>query len=507
MFGSIVMTLESTKRIIIKQQDATLQGFRNPLNKAIGVTETAYLALSASAGAGPSWGIHAFMEQHPIASGVVIVTLSIAVIVWGGPIVAPYVAPFVPQAIGGLFGGGIGAQNAGATHIPTPPDLGKAVEHISTTLAPDSGLVANLAEAATTAVAGVLVHTAIRLVDGSTQTEEAEVPPAVSAAVQTEVLPVIDGVAQTDPVPIIDGVSQTEVTSVSSVVSQTEEPVISAIEHSRAIQRFVDAHKEHQLMETALFNAFKGAKESKEKITELEGLLHGLASRSADAMRDLLNLITGDSTGVSSKAIIERSVNMTLDTLSRMLDERGNVSASVRNDLIMQARGSATRSARNALDLLRESNSLDADAVITSYNEWFTKKDGAATEQIAMSARAVGPLAGKTDIAVAQPALGFYAELEAPAAGGAGGPAPAPLRGRALNNFLSESHYRNDSQVPEEVHAKMHAAFKSILDYVLSVKRAKAQDVSSIESLSSSDAEAIEETIREVFMIIMYHFY
>lgn len=53
----------------------------------------------------------------------------------------------------------------------------------------------------------------------------------------------------------------------------------------------------------------------------------------------------------------------------------------------------------------------------------------------------------------------------------------------------------------------MHAAFRSILDYVLSVKKAKAHDVSSIEALSPSDAEAIEETIREVFMIIMYHFY
>ena len=30
MFGSIVMTLKSTDHIIIKQQDATLQGFRNP---------------------------------------------------------------------------------------------------------------------------------------------------------------------------------------------------------------------------------------------------------------------------------------------------------------------------------------------------------------------------------------------------------------------------------------------------------------------------------------------
>ena len=30
MFGSIVMTLESTHHVIIKQQDATLQGFRSP---------------------------------------------------------------------------------------------------------------------------------------------------------------------------------------------------------------------------------------------------------------------------------------------------------------------------------------------------------------------------------------------------------------------------------------------------------------------------------------------
>ena len=35
MFGSIVMTLESTKRIIIKQQDATLQGFRTPVKEVV----------------------------------------------------------------------------------------------------------------------------------------------------------------------------------------------------------------------------------------------------------------------------------------------------------------------------------------------------------------------------------------------------------------------------------------------------------------------------------------
>lgn len=496
------MTLESTKRIIIKQQDATLQAFRNPLNKAIGVTETAYLALNASADTGASGGVRSFIEQHPIGCGVIIIAFGIAIIVWGGPIVAPYIAPFVPQTIGGLFGGGIGALNAGTPHMPTPPGFGKAVEHISTALTQDSGVLGHLTEAATTAVAGVIVHTTIQLIDGSTQTENfIEVPPAV------EVLPKVDEVVQTDAVSVIDGVSQTESVSVASHVTQTEEGVISAIEHSKAIQRFVDAHNEHQLAEAALFNAYKSAKASKSKIAELEALLHELAARSADSMRDLLHLITGNSTGVSSKSIIERSVNMTLNALSEMLDKRADLTLTVRKSLLEQARGSATRSARHALDLMRESNSLDADAVIASYNEWFTKHDGAATDRIAMSGRAVGPLAGKTDIAVAQPAVGFYAEAEAPAAGGAGGPAPAPLRGRALNNFLSESHYRNDSQVPEEVHAKMHAAFRSILDYVLSVKKAKAHDVSSIEALSPSDAEAIEETIREVFMIIMYHFY
>lgn len=35
MFGSIVMTLESTKRIIIKQQDATIQGFRTPVKEVV----------------------------------------------------------------------------------------------------------------------------------------------------------------------------------------------------------------------------------------------------------------------------------------------------------------------------------------------------------------------------------------------------------------------------------------------------------------------------------------
>jgi len=30
MFGSIVMTLESTHHVVVKQQDATLQGFRSP---------------------------------------------------------------------------------------------------------------------------------------------------------------------------------------------------------------------------------------------------------------------------------------------------------------------------------------------------------------------------------------------------------------------------------------------------------------------------------------------
>ena len=30
MFGSIVMTLQSSHQVVVKQQDATLQGFRNP---------------------------------------------------------------------------------------------------------------------------------------------------------------------------------------------------------------------------------------------------------------------------------------------------------------------------------------------------------------------------------------------------------------------------------------------------------------------------------------------
>lgn len=30
MFGSIVMTLQSSNQVVVKQQDATLQGFRSP---------------------------------------------------------------------------------------------------------------------------------------------------------------------------------------------------------------------------------------------------------------------------------------------------------------------------------------------------------------------------------------------------------------------------------------------------------------------------------------------
>ena len=244
------------------------------------------------------------------------------------------------------------------------------------------------------------------------------------------------------------------------------------------------------------------------RITELEHLVERFTAHASFGMRNLADLITGRSARVPTntvKDIVDWSVAKTLEELSLLLAQKASLDPTSRAAILAQAKRSATRSSVHALGLQRESYTHDVNALLMEYNKWFTEPEGAAIAVIAKSARNVGALPGKSDCAIAQPATGFYPE--APAGGGAGGPPAAPLRGHALNNFLTESHLRNASTVPEEVHTKMRAAFQSVLDHIISIKKIKTEDASSIEVLPPADAEAIEETIREVFMIIMYHFY
>ena len=201
----------------------------------------------------------------------------------------------------------------------------------------------------------------------------------------------------------------------------------------------------------------------------------------------------------------------------------------MRGQLIDQARGTALRAARYALESMEHMNTVSATPIVELYNDWFR------------TSSSVAPMAGKTDRAIARPAVGYLAEPEGAAEAmpikawvsthpdtfGLGSTPSRPDLGIALpsmgryaespgaslvfepgssktimlRKFLSASHYRDVSTAPmpsREAHEHLHLALRAILNQL--------DAASSMEKLAAADAEAMEETIREVFMFIMHHF-
>lgn len=292
MFGSIVMTLESTKRIIIKQQDATLQGMRAGGLKALAYFYSANVITSKDGSTSIIGGIYSFMVAHPVATGIVALATLGGVMVLAAPIVTPiitsYVAPFITQ----ILGGGAAATSAvtgaltGGTQTPfIPGGFGKTLE-IGTALAPASSVATDIAAvAATTVAAAVTRNVVTRVVDAFTQTggetpiaTEAPVREIVVSSVETEQTVLRDVISQTDEVPAVV-VESPEI--LARLASAEEANAKQAIELAEAQATIARLELEAQSLNSNRVLLERAALEGAQKTTDTEAIIDTFNARYA----------------------------------------------------------------------------------------------------------------------------------------------------------------------------------------------------------------------------------